>query len=173
MQAPGGKEVPGILIAALLLMIGAGAAAGAATGAINGDSSTEVEQALSIDKVNVDDGNGFGVIGDDETSFVTSAELVQGDEYEIDVDLENDGSDITAKLVFENTDPLHIDVSGEAGIEVGQVGDNEFLLEIEDFVDDGNDAGADEITITVSSSNSIQPGFFEFETKIVPVEPGE
>lgn len=169
MQLPGGKEVPGIVIAVSLLIIGAGAAAGAATGTISGDSTTEVDAALEVDNVTVVDGeNGFGVIGDQNASFVTTAEIFQGDEYDIKVDLDNQGGDnITAKLVFENTDPLHVDITGsDSNISVGQVGSNEFLLDVGKV----GDSESDELTITVESGNAINPGFFEFETEIVPVE---
>ena len=168
MQLPGGKEVPGVVIAVSLLIIGAGAAAGAATGTISGDSTTEVEAALEVDDVTVNGGNGFGVIGDQNASFVTTAEIFQGDEYTVDLNLDNQGSDnITAKLVFKNTDPLHVDITNSGSdISVGQVGSNEYILDVGEL----DDSADGELTITVESGNAINPGFFEFETEIVPVE---
>ena len=172
MQIPGGKDVPGVVVAAALMMIGAGAAAGAVGGTIGGDSSTEVDAALEVVDAAVNSADsGSVVVGDQNRSFVTSAEINQGDEFELNIDLANRASNnITAKLWFEDTGPLHVTTNADSAsnISVGQVESEVFVLDV------GPSAGdVQQITLEGQSGNAIAPGFYECKTRITPAELGD
>jgi hypothetical protein len=168
-----GKEVPTSVIVVLLVISGLGATAGAATtGVIEGESTTDVNQALLVNESSSGfSGANGGVfqVGDGNSSFVTGASVNQGDTYTIEVALDNAAdSDISARLVIDNPTPLHVD-AGSPGddIEVQRVGANEFILEVAD------NTGNEDIDLTVTAPNNVNPGFYTFETTIAPIDIGD
>lgn len=169
-----GKEVPTSVIVVLLVISGLGATAGAATtGVIEGESTTDVNQALLVDESSSGFSGASGVfqVGDGRSSFVTGASVNQGDTYTIEVALDNEAdSDISARLVIDNPRPLHVDASSSSGdIDVQRLGANEFILEVA-----GNTGSAgDVIELTVTAPNNVNPGFYTFETTIAPIDVGD
>ena len=87
-----GKRIPPAVVAMIFILIGAGATAGAAAGTIEGEGNTEVEQALLIGDDGIDfedEDSGLAQVGDTNASFVTSATIRPGDDYEIEIDVDN------------------------------------------------------------------------------------
>jgi hypothetical protein len=152
----------------IFILIGAGATAGAAAGTIEGEGNTEVEQALLIGDDGIDfedEDSGIAQVGDTNASFVTSATIRQGDDYEIEIDVDNKADErISGQVVIEGAAPLHIDASGSNDIDVQQAGDGKFLISAD------KDTDNDLLTLSVSSDQDISPGFFEFEVIIKPVD---
>jgi hypothetical protein len=163
-----GKKIPPAVVAMIFILIGAGATAGAAAGTIEGEGNTEVEQALVIGTEGIfidNEDGGIAQVGDSNTSFVTSATIQQGEDYEIEINLTNEADEeVLGQVVIEGAAPLHIDASGDSDIDVQQAGDGEFLISADKNTDN------DRLILSVSSDQDINPGFFEFEVIIKPVD---
>lgn len=169
-----GKEIPAVVLAGVLVLAGAGAAAGAAaSGNISGEASTQVEQSLVLGDA-FDDGvdapaGSVTQVNDDGTSFRTGFEINQGEEAEVRIDVDNNAdTELPSKLVVETEGPLHVDAeaTNNAGgdIEIQRVGPNEFIINAPADIDSNT------VDITVSAPNDAQPGFYETEVMLQPVE---
>lgn len=167
-----GKEVPTAVLGVVLVIAGVGATAGAAvSGDVVGDGTADVEQSILLndsDAVEVD--SGIATVSDDRTTFTYSAELFQGDTQTVTVDLDNRaGSDIPARLVVDAEDPLSIDAesldSGVLGVQ--RSGPNEFLVDFDGGVTNGT------IELTIHAPNDVDPGFFDTEFQLEPIDLGD
>lgn len=163
-----GKKIPPAVVAMIFILIGAGATAGAAAGTIEGEGNTEVEQALVIgsDGIFIDNADGgIAQVGDSNTSFVTSATIQQGEDYEIEINLTNEADEeVLGQVVIEGAAPLHIDASDDSDVDAQKTGNGEFIISAT------KNAKNDDLILEVSSDQDISPGFFEFEVTIKPVE---
>jgi hypothetical protein len=162
-----GKKIPPAVVAMIFILIGAGATAGAAAGTIEGEGNTEVEQALLIGERGIDfedEDSGIAQVGDSNTSFVTSATIQQGEDYEIEINLTNEADEeVLGQVVIEGAAPLHIDASDDSDVDAQKTGNGEFIISVA--------SGANnDLILEVSSDQDISPGFFEFEVTIKPVE---
>jgi hypothetical protein len=170
-----GKEVPTAVLGVVLVIAGVGATAGAAvSGDVVGDGTADVEQSILLndsDAVTVN-GDGIATASDDLTTFTYSAELFQGDTEDVTVDLQNRaGEALPARLVIDAEDPLSISVTDtNRNVEASRVSPNEFLLNV------SSTAGIDRpnvLKLTIHAPNDVDPGFFDTEFQLEPVDLGD
>lgn len=168
-----GKEIPTSVLVVILVISGIGATVGVVTtGAIDGESTTDVDQALVIDAGDSGFGSADGVfqVSAGNSSFVTGATVNQGGNYDIQIALDNRANaNISARLKIDNPTPLHIEAVGNNNIGVQRIGETEFLLDVPEGVSTGDN---ERIDLTVSAPNDISPGFYTFEATVAPVTVG-
>lgn len=171
-----GKEIPIGILAAVLVLAGVGATAGAAlSGDITGEGTTDVDQSLLVDEPEFNPTDGVAQVSGDRASFELGLELFQGDETTVDVPIVNNASsELAARLVADAEEPLHLDVEGTGAggqsLTVQRVGPNEFILNAPAGTA-SNDVG--DLEVTISAPNDINPGFYNFDFQLQPVEVGE
>lgn len=164
-----GNQIPALLLAMLVILTGAGAAAGVAfDGNVEGESVSKVDQSLTVQTVDVtgDTNNDIGKTSDDNTSFRTAANLNQGDSYNIELNVHNKASqNVTGQLTLDIPEPLEVEVSGQNGLGVARTSMSTWNFEIADDEDPQN-----EVIITVASPDDIEPGFYDIKGEIHPTE---
>jgi hypothetical protein len=163
-----GKKIPIGILAAVLVLAGVGATAGAAlSGDITGEGTTDVDQSLLVNDTEFNPNDGVAQVSGDRASFELGLELFQGDSKTINVPIDNQAdTELTSRLVADAEEPLHLDVTGENNLRVQRVGPNEFILNAP--ANFNND-----LQVTISAPNDINPGFYNFDFQLQPVEVGE
>lgn len=120
------KQLPLLVLAGMLITAGAGAAAGVTlSGTIQGEATTVVDQALiatSLDTPGTTTNNDLGTISDDGTKFEFSANVNQGDLYELNINLDNKGNqDLNGEIKLKVPEPLQVEVRGNDNIEAARL----------------------------------------------------
>lgn len=167
-----GKQVPVAIVGALLILAGAGAAAGVTMqGNVEGDTTTKVDQAITANGINSTDepNNALGTASDDGTKFKHSANINQGDEYTININLTNQGNQtINGRLVLDVPEPVEVEVAGNdsSGVAVARTSMYKWQFQL----DSGGTSAHDNIQITVATPDDIEPGFYTIEGEIRPEE---
>lgn len=188
------KQFPTAVVVLLLLIAGAGAAAGASmAGSINGEMTTNVEQALVVDTDTpgaVIDKNGMVNVNDEGTEFRTTAEIWQGDNYPIILNLSYNGqTEINAELTLDIPDGLTVDVvkaneistnktviteldtAAAENVTIGQVAEDRWLLSIDDETAlSEHDGFSFQLGVEIRTENQIEPGFYTVEGQLFPVD---
>lgn len=119
------KKLPLVVLAGLLITAGAGAAAGVTfSGTIQGEATSKVDQALiitSLDAPNTQTNNDLGKVSDDGTKFEFSADVNQGDLYNLNTILDNKGNqDLNGQLTLKIPEPLQVEVRAKDNIEAAR-----------------------------------------------------
>lgn len=169
-----GKNVAVIVVVSLLLSAGLGAAAGASiSGSVDGDSTTDVEQVLTVNTTDPGDiPHKDSLVGtnDDGTEFRTAARIHQGDDYTINLNLQANGQhDTKAELVLDVPSPLEVEmphIDGHANATAVNGGENRWWLELR-----SDDPGPFDIQlrIEVSAPAETEPGVYRIEGILFPV----
>lgn len=150
-----GKNLPMIVLAGLLITAGAGAAAGVTfSGTIQGEATSKVDQALimtSLDVPNAQTNNDLGTVSDDGTKFEFSANVNQGDLYQLNVNLDNKGDqDLNGQLTLKVPEPLQVEVSAKNNIEAARTGMSTWNFNIERGESVTENATANQTTYTTA-----------------------
>ncbi len=167
-----GKQVPVALIALLLVVAGAGAAAGVTMqGDVQGDATTKVDQAITAEGIaenGTNANNALGTVNDDGTEFKFSANVNQGDEHTVYLNLTNNGNQaVNGRLVLDVPEPLEVEVQGNDNTSLARTSMYRWQLQIDDTspINDGGD-----ITLTIATPDDVEPGFYTIEGEIRPEE---
>ena len=167
------------IVVAMLIVAGAGAAAGAAmAGNISGQMTTEVDQAIVVNTSNPGDipaKDGFINVNDDGTEFRTATQIYQGDKYDIEMNFTYNGqTDINAELVLDIPEGLNVAVERTEGaddnVTIGQIAEDTWLLNVDDDDEDHSDGYDFELTFTISTDNTVEPGFYHIDGTLAPVD---
>lgn len=154
-------------LAAAMIVVGMGAAAGQA---VYGQTSIEVEPALKVAAVKVDDGRGgSAIVSPDGTYFVASSRAYPGESYSLRIRLLNESThSLTALLVTETPSGFGVqaDRPGEsAGAStVARLERNRWLVEVQPTGQQSD--GLFHLTITVAVATNTTPGLYQLSFNI-------
>jgi hypothetical protein len=149
------------LLAIAIVAVGSGTAAGQA---VLGETSLEVEQALNVATVMVDDGRGgSAIVSPDGTYFVASSRVFPGESYRLQIRLTNESTHrLTALLVAESPKGFTVQAdrpAASAGVStVARLGGNQWLVEVSPTGPQSD--GVFHLTITVDVATNTPPGVY-------------
>lgn len=187
---------PIILLVIAIIVVGIAAAVGIGyqktnDDGINGSINIITSQAIGVDSITFDawpeeDDSGIGVVAEDGLSYIIGLQLNNGDEYGSHA--ENQGIKITLKSYsktvmvvkltteFSITKPdpadsasndIHIWYTGGQEDVIGQIDPWSYLVRIP-AMPSGSDPSKVDFWMHVDVGNTVEPGFYSFETFIEP-----
>ena len=158
-----GKEFPLGVFALVLIVSGAGAAAGMATaGNIVGEATTVADQAIVVNSTDpgaIIDKPGNLQVNSQGTQFRSAAQIYQGDSYQIELNLDHRGqTQHNGEMILKAPNPIRLEAAGGDGIEMHQVAPDEWMFTM--------DPGTSNVTIKIGLPNDAQPDFYTIQGEI-------
>jgi hypothetical protein len=159
---------------------GAGATAGgAASGVLEGSSTTDVDQAVILRELETyASGGGLSLIDDSNTAFEVGVTVAQGEQYVLHLLVDNRADEqTTQQLSFDDVPhPLSVEVFGDppTGVAAQQVEPTEWLVNIEPEHPSNSTSVPDDeqiIEVLVSVANTASPGTYELSGTLEPTSP--
>lgn len=161
------------LVATILVVTGAGAAAGVTfEGEVQGDSISQVEQAILVDDVYSLTGGtsgslqGLGKVSDDNTSFRFAINVQQGEQYLVTLEVNNTASaQLNGQLALNVPAPLEVEAdSPGTALNLERTSMSTWNFRIDET------SGSVLLDITIAIPDDASPGFYTIEGTIRPTE---
>lgn len=157
-----------ILVAIMLIMAGTGVAGQAMAGNAIGDMDITASQALTVISGSVTGvDSGCVIVDDDGFSFKAPAQVYTGDRFSINLALGNrSNSPLELEIRIEATPGFSIDIRARDGASGAiRMGMDTWVVTI----GAGEADEIEDLAVTISVSDTIQPGFYNLGCVIEPL----